>query len=158
MIRTNRQRLHPQARSRSFVGRILSLIAIAALMPSVASAFGVGGYFEFLHGDGDLDAGTSLVPNPSFETDKFGFGVVIDTNLARNRVFNYRAALGYQHSERHFDTMRLGGVDFDPGEIDGHGVAFNNAFGFGLSRGPDHRLWAGPSFRFGVDVYNGGAK
>ena len=138
------------------------MIAISTLFCAGPSlAFGVGAYFEYLHGDGELDSNlTSLfsgINDAEFEADKFGVGFALDTNLAQNRLFNYRLMIGYQKTNRDFDAVAnvpLPGSVFTLGNLDAHGFSFNSAFGFGLLRRPHLRLWAGPAIRLGVDVFD----
>jgi hypothetical protein len=121
-------------------------------IPSPSSALGLGAYFEFLHGEGEIDF--LGVEHLDFDSDKFGFGFALDTNLAQNRLFNYRLTAGYQHTDRDLDDFNLGGILSSLDNRDADGFSFNNAFGFGLWRGPQHRLWAGPAIRLAVDVFD----
>jgi hypothetical protein len=123
-----------------------------AVVPGQSSALGLGAYFEFLHGEGEVDF--LGFDDRDFDSDKFGFGFALDTNLAQNRLFNYRLTIGYQRTDRDLDDFDLIGPFADLDNLDGDGFSFNNAFGFGLWRGPRHRLWAGPAIRLGVDVFD----
>jgi len=141
--------------TRSFRFHIASLAALSlalAFAPSQSSALGLGAYFEFLRGEGEVDF--LGADDLDFDADKFGFGFALDTNLATNRLFNYRMTLGYQHTDRDLDDFNFTGLFSDIDLNDANGFSFNNAFGFGLWRGPKHRLWAGPTIRLGVDVFD----
>ncbi len=76
-------------------------------------------------------------------TKKVGVGFALDTNVAKDRLFNYRLNLGYQHSKREYDSGY---------EEDYNGFTMNHAFGFALYSSPSLRVWAGPALRMGVDV------
>jgi hypothetical protein len=125
---------------------------LVAFAPKQAFALGLGAYFEFLHGEGEVDF--LGIDDLDFDSDKFGFGFALDTNLAENRLFNYRMTFGYQHTDRDLDDSILTGFFSDIDYNDANGFSFNNAFGFGIWRGPRHRLWAGPAIRLGVDVFD----
>jgi hypothetical protein len=132
---------------------LLSLIFCLA-SPVASFATGFGAYLEFLHAEGDIDPGTSIVDDLDYDAEKFGFGFALDTNLAQNRLFNYRLSIGYQHTDREFDNLTVGNFPVTFGNIEADGLSINNAFGFGMWRGRNHRLWAGPTFRLGVDVFD----
>lgn len=132
----------------------MSIIALCAMTPIQSAAMGVGGYFEFLHGDGEIDYDLLVNEEIDFESNKFGFGVAIDSNLAKNRLFNYRGTFGYQRTNRDFDRIQFGPILLDLDDIDANGFTFNNSFGLAVSRGRTHRLWIGPSIRIAVDVFD----
>jgi hypothetical protein len=114
---------------------LLAVVGLAFAAP--AQAIGFGGYAEYGHAEGESD----LFPDSS--TDRWGLGFALDTNLAADRVFNYRLTVGYQNGKRKFD----GG-----GSIDTDGFTMNHAFGFGVVRKPGFRFWLGPAVRLSVDV------
>ena len=92
-----------------------------------AEASGFGGFFEYSRAsirDSDID----------FNTYAAGFS--LDTNVAKNRLFNYRLNVGYQWSS--FSD----------------GLSLDNVFGFGVLRNRHVRLWIGPSIRLGIDSIN----
>lgn len=112
------------------------LAGAGLLFAASAEAAGYGVYFDYGRANGEIE-------HFNYDTDKFGIGFVADTNVAKDRVFNYRFNLGYQHSEREFNSGEEG--DFN-------GLTMNHAFGFGIYRGPALRLWAGPAIRVSADV------
>ena len=68
-------------------------------------------------------------------------GLVWDTAVASDRLFNYRMNLGWER----FD------LDNKFSEKEGfRGVLLENSFGFRLDGGEAGRLWAGPQLLFGV--------
>jgi hypothetical protein len=112
------------------------LAGAGLLFAASVEAAGYGAYFEYGRAMGEIE-------HFDYDTNKFGAGFVVDTNVAKNRLFNYRFTLGYQHSKREFNNGDEG--DFN-------GVTMNHAFGFGLYRSPALRLWAGPAIRLSADV------
>lgn len=114
---------------------MLAVVGLAFAAP--AQAIGFGGYAEYGHAEGESD----LFPDSS--TDRWGLGFALDTNLAADRLFNYRLTVGYQNGKRDFD----GG-----GSVDTDGFTMNHAFGFGVIRSPNFRFWLGPAVRLSVDV------
>jgi len=140
---------------------VFSILALGLANPGESSAIGIGGYFEFGSADGELDSSNSAFGDLDYDADRYGFGVAFDTNLAQNRLFNYRVTLGYQRTDRNFNDFPFNAlpptlVSFaeDYADANGNGVVLNNAFGFRIWSGRHHRLWVGPSLRVGVDVYD----
>ncbi len=103
-----------------------------------AMAFGIGGYAT-------LGGGNTIYDFSRFEWFRtgnmknssnlaIGGGLVLDTNLANNRIFNYRLKLGGEalnvDRERSIDMSRL---------------HMQHIFGFGIVRTKVVRLWLGPS-------------
>ncbi|MBW2724455.1 MAG: hypothetical protein JRE71_08710 [Deltaproteobacteria bacterium] len=113
------------------------LLTILLSLPGVASAGGVGGYLEFWRGDQTIEFD---VVDQDFTNNRFGLGVVLDTNVARNELLNVRATAGYLRTENTVDD-------------EAHGGAFDLAVGFGLWRASDLRVWLAPVARIGVDYY-----
>ncbi len=113
------------------------LLAVLFSLPSVASAGGVGGYLEFWRGDQTIEFD---VADQSFTNNRFGLGVVLDTNVARNELLNVRATAGYVRTENTVDD-------------EAHGGALDIAVGFGLWRASDLRVWVAPVVRIGIDYY-----
>jgi len=111
-----------------------------------AQAFGIGGYFEYGKVTGEVEF--LGIDDTDFDADQYGVGVVFDTNLARNSLFNYRGTFGYRSSEHTFETS-LGDLD-----LDADGFEMNHLFGFGLIRTKRVRVFVGPAIRIGVDVFD----
>lgn len=123
-------------------------LSLLLAMPMVASAAGMGVYIPF-HltetEDIDYDSGGSYEfgYKPSA-----GFGVAFDSNIGKDKLYNYR--LGLEYSSTELDT------------IDGQTLSgtltkdtFNiiNTFGFGVLRTKTVRLWVGP--RINIQFENG---
>ncbi len=111
--------------------------------PSRRFSPGFGAYRSYGNIDGGVDD-LSFLGGQDYESDRFGLGFVMDTNVAKGGLFNYRLEVGYQHSWREFD-------DFS-GEIESDGFTINNTFGFAPSRNENVRLWMGSALRLSVDV------
>jgi hypothetical protein len=109
-------------------------------MTPQVSAIGLGGYFTAGSGSGEWDAEDEDDVESDFETDDTGsgFGFVLDTAVAKNRVFNYRLNLGFERKDYEFESG-------DTLEIDNFVVV--NDFGFGVVRTPQIRFWLGPELK-----------
>lgn len=118
----------------------VALLAILLVLPAVAGAGGVGGYLEYSRGDQKVEF--KLLPDETFTNNRFGVGMVLDTNVARDELVNIRASLGYVRTENTVDD-------------EAHGGAFDFAIGFGLWRTSALRVWAAPAVRIGIDYYDG---
>ena len=116
----------------------MSLILWTAGM---AEASGVGGYFEYGNVDGEID-------NADFDANQFGVGVIFDSNLAKDSLFNYRGTFGYRSSKHTFETF-FGDLD-----LDADGFEMNHLLGFGVVRTNFVRVFIGPAIRVGVDVFD----
>jgi hypothetical protein len=122
-----------------------SVLVAILVLTSIQSAWaiGFGAYFEYgnvfdatLEDDGfDFD----------YDEDHFGAGLSVDTNVASDKLFNYRLDLGYQRVEQDFHS--------GPG-LDGDGLVLDNAFGFGVLRNENVRLWIGPGVRLSFDFFD----
>ncbi|MBW2390885.1 MAG: hypothetical protein JRG89_20990, partial [Deltaproteobacteria bacterium] len=83
------------------------LLTILLSLPGVASAGGVGGYLEFWRGDQTIEFD---VVDQDFTNNRFGLGVVLYTNVARNELLNVRATAGYLRTENTVDDEAHGGA------------------------------------------------
>jgi hypothetical protein len=130
---------------------LLAIGGIALLLAPSARAVGLGAYFEYGYANGHLDFDDETfgydIGDLDYDTNRVGAGFVLDTNVARDRLFNYRLNVGYQRSSRHFDGLE---------DEDSNGLSLNNTFGFGFYRTPQLRLWAGPAVRINVDIFDTG--
>jgi hypothetical protein len=120
--------------------RSILLAGATWLLATSAQAVGLGVYLEYLPAGGYLE---DPPVEYDYDTNKVGVGFVLDTNVAKDQIFNYRFNLGYQHSKREYDFGFKEKYN---------GVTMNHAFGFALYTNPSLRLWAGPAIRLGVDV------
>lgn len=115
----------------------LALVSLFVLASSLASAGGMGAYLEYPRGDQEIEFDFA---DESFTNNRFGIGLVLDTNVARDELLNVRATVGYVRTENTVDD-------------EAHGGAFDLAIGFGLWRDSHFRVWAAPAMRIGVDYY-----
>jgi hypothetical protein len=122
---------------------VLSITLFILLASSTAQAVGYGPYFEYGRGIG-VQEGFGL--DFDFDENRYGVGFALDTAVARDRLFNYRLNVGYQHTQRTFDFFGI-----SP-KSKFNGVTLNNMFGFGVYRDSNVRVWLGPSIRFNADI------
>lgn len=120
----------------------LSLVVIFSFVGSDAMAVGIGLYTSYSTGSADWtaedDSGTLDFED---DTHHVGVGFILDTNLAKDSLFNYRLKLGYDKLVS--EEYRSGNKDF---EFDG--FIWDNTFGFGVLRNEMLRLWLGPQLGF----------
>jgi hypothetical protein len=148
------------------VNRIHTAAAVVAgiLIPlfcfSDGHALGLGLYFTAGGGpaelteDWDVDSDWERYDT---EGDKryFGGGFVLDTAVAKNRVFNYRLNVGLEGARYEADKIINEITDdnltdlIDDYQIDTSRLVFDNTFGFGVFRNRYVRIWLGPQLRFG---------
>jgi hypothetical protein len=117
---------------------LAALVVFASFDRAQANGYGV--YFDY---GNVFDA---EVDNFDYEEDQYGVGFSFDTNVATDRLFNYRLDAGYQHVEQDFGSF---------GTADSDGLAIENTFGFGVLRRNDLRLWVGPGIRASFDFFDG---
>ena len=123
--------------------RIVMAALLLAGLSTSAHANGYGFYFEYANiFDGEFT--DSDFPDVDYEEDHYGVGFAFDTNVAADRLFNYRMNVGYQHVEG----------DYDGFDDDGDGLSIDNAFGFGVFRNQNVRLWIGPAVRVSFDFFD----
>ncbi len=118
--------------------RLLVLFVTLSFAPGVAGAGGFGAYFEYPHGEQKIEF--DLV-DADFTNNRFGAGLVLDSNVARDELLNVRASAGYVRTENTVDD-------------EAHGGAFDLAVGFSLWRARQFRVWAAPAARIGIDYYD----
>ncbi len=71
----------------------------------------------------------------------YGGGLIIDSNVAKNKIFGYRFTAGYaEYRIKDIESKSLS----DPI----HRASMSHTFGFGLIRDEDTRFWIGPSIGF----------
>lgn len=90
-----------------------------------------------------------------FDADGFGFGMVYDSNVSQDTLFNYRLNVGYGGGEYDINAVHdtTNGFDWDmsgvSSDVDFDLFAIDNTFGFGIVRKDFMRLWIGPQVRIG---------
>lgn len=110
---------------------IVSVVLCCMILFSVKSAMaiGIGAYVDGAYNKFSVSGDGGTV-----DLDDYGFvgaGLVLDTCVAKNQLFNYRLGLGYQKD-----------VKFP--ELGTHKISMNNYFGFGVVRMQYFRWWMGP--------------
>jgi hypothetical protein len=115
-----------------------------------AGAVGLGFYVERGSGSSDWEEEDDYDNTNDFDTDdkRAGFGFVLDTNVAQDRLFNYRLQIGYEKR----DTEIKNSID----SADLKGFVMSHDFGFGVLRTRNVRLWLGPELR--LAYYTGSPK
>jgi len=130
------------------------VIAIAFFSATTAQGVGYGAYFEYARGIGQIDLPTVTVPfnEASFDRDSnlYGVGFALDTNVAGDKLFNYRMNIGYEYT-----SSEILGAGPNTSNGTSNGLNLNNMFGFGVYRGQRARVWLGPSLRLSADFLSG---
>lgn len=118
----------------------LCLVAVLGFGLSDAMAVGLGVYGGLSSGNSDWTTDDNY-GSYDFKMDSghTEAGLVLDTAVAKDRLFNYRLNLGYLKSTYKDDSG-------DKLELDG--FAMTHSFGFGVLRTENVRLWLGPQLRF----------
>jgi hypothetical protein len=124
-------------RSLCFLAAALCLCAAAH---STAHALGLGAYFT---GAGGRGAWFTPEGNEMGwrSYGQFGGGLVLDTCVARQRLFNYRLALGY---DRYSSENEIYGEDAGTVSFGMNRFSMYHTLGFGLLSTEQLRLWCGP--------------
>jgi hypothetical protein len=126
--------------------RKIFIIAFALIVISLATtsahASGLGVYLNGGFGDSDIETGPywwSVTNTYDSDLEVLSGGLVFDTNLSKDRIFNYRLELG-----RGTYTWQ----DFPAGmETELNQTVMTHDFGFGILRNKAVRLWLGPEIR-----------
>jgi len=118
----------------------VAVVFLCCFQIEQARALGMGLYVEgatggaTFSGNGNNDRDT--------DTDQhIGFGLNLDTAVAKDKLFNYRLKLGYESVDFGWDvgTVTAG--------WDCHSFVLDNTFGFAVLKRPVTRLWLGPQIR-----------
>ncbi len=130
-------------------------LSLLLTMPMVLSAAGMGVYIPLSVGQT-----MSVTDSPDNATDqdfdfKFepaaGFGIAFDTNIGKDKLFNYRLGLEFMNQE--IDTVN--GLSCTGDCSFGTRVNLVNTFGFGVLRTKKVRLWVGPRINIAYDFDTG---
>ncbi len=133
---------------KTFLFAVLCFIIIGA---REASALGFGIYGQYKTASPELNS-NYIDPDPmllGWEEDAdatrnlFGLGLLIDTAVAKDKLFNYRLQLGVA-----FGSLSIDGTQYDKsiGLTEYH---MYHSFGFGIVRTDGLRLWFGPQLGLG---------
>jgi len=138
--------------------QFLVIVVVSAVLILESQAAGIGVYYTIGSGSGNwsLEDGDDYIESyydtapMEIDVSDSGYGVVFDTNVAKNKVFNYRLCLGIEN--------RVYKLDFSPDDeiipadaftedVKINSFVIDNNFGFAFFRTPYLRLWAGPEFK-----------
>jgi hypothetical protein len=113
-----------------------------------AGATGLGFYVERAGGSGDWEREPDEDTAEDYDSDEdaTAFGFVLDTNVARDRIFNDRLQIGYEKWE---PKLKLKGSGGEGRKLELKGFAMTHDFGFGVLRTRHVRLWLGPELKLG---------
>ncbi len=142
---------------------VLALCTVCLFGATEVLATGIGPYFEYGRGSfsptvDDIEGLTDVDAN--FKADHFTIGFLLDTCTSQDKLFNYRLTVGLDIVKLNLDSIELGGLEVDAGDLlDETGWGFNmkHTFGFGILRTSAVRVWAGPSVRFYCDFFGDAA-
>ena len=121
----------------------LRLVAVTLMVgllgqARIASAVGYGISVKYGHAQGTLAEVDDEFDDLDLTAHGVEVGFVLDTNVARDRIFNYRLVGGFEYAA----TDWTGAEGFNL-----YGGSITNTFGFGIWRGPRFRLYLGPDIR-----------
>ena len=135
---------------KSCLVHLLAIVLVSAFMLSESLAMGLGGYYTFGSGSGTWTINTEGSDDNDIDTDDSGtgFGFILDTAVAKDKLFNYRLGVGMEKKEYEIDDGPTLKVD---------NFVMDNDFGFGVYRSPNFRLWLGPELKisYGTESVDG---
>lgn len=120
------------------IKQYLTFILPITLLIWTSNSFAIG--LGFTSASGNEKWSTNNTNTSDSDHDVSATGIMFDTNVAKNRLFNYR--LTYQNEENKSSN----------GSFKYEGYAIANDFGFGVFKNEWVRLWIGP--RFTTTVYD----
>lgn len=130
------------ARGRGTLAGMVLLFGVIGEEP--AEAGGIGGSFSYNRSGAELEDVDDVWADLDTETDSVGLGVVFDSNLAQDRLFNYRL-----NASLEFVDQEVGQAGLE-NQVQGTSFSFDQTFGFGFIRTPDVRVFVGPSLHLGI--------
>jgi len=99
-----------------------------------------------------------------FTLDHLTFGVLYDSAPSRDKLFNYRATLGFDIAiKTEIDSVEVPGIgDINISDLglgfdvdkNGYGFTTTHTFGFSLLRTELFKWWIGPALRLNVNYYS----
>ncbi|HSV98055.1 MAG TPA: hypothetical protein VLM75_14130 [Spirochaetota bacterium] len=130
---------------------LFTVIFFTGMFARSASALSFGIYGQYKTASAELNS-DYLDPDPMLlgweedadaERSLFGFGLLIDTAVAKDKLFNYRLQLGIATG-----SLSIDGTQYSKsiGLTEYH---MYHSFGFGLVRTDSMRLWLGPQLGLG---------
>ena len=124
-----------------FAGVVLMLGTVSG---EPASAGGIGGSLSYNRSGAELEDTDDFWVDLDTESDTVGFGLIFDTNLAQDRIFNYRLNLSLEFVDQ---EVSQAGIE---NQVQGTNFAVDQTFGFGIIRTPQIRVFVGPSLHLGI--------
>lgn len=127
-------------RRQAYGSRLVAVTLMVGLLGQarIASAVGYGLSVKYGHAQGTLAEVDDEFDDLDLTAHGVEVGFVLDTNVARDRIFNYRLVGGFEYAA----TDWTGAEGFNL-----YGGSITNTFGFGVWRGPRFRLYLGPDIR-----------
>ena len=119
--------------------RVLSPLIVVVFLLVASPVYSVG-FGLFVNGGNAKSSWDGDFINSDSDGQHLDFGFSIDTNLATDRLFNYRMELGRAYWE-------IDNVNNLSGDADLDGLMLNQDFGFGGLVSDSVRLWLGPELR-----------
>lgn len=129
-------------RTRRFASGLAGAALVLLAVP--AGAGGIGGNFSFSRSEGKVEDTDDFFADLNTSADHYELGVAVDTNLAADRLFNYRISANAQFVDQKINQTTAKKT------IQGSGFALNQIFGLGLVRTPRVRLFVGPTIHLGI--------
>ncbi len=126
---------------RFIVIQLVSLLLAVIFFTSSAMAIGLGFYLNpgIFGGEADWTREDPISSDFKKDTEHTGYGFVLDTAVAKNKLFNYRLNLGME------EFTSKGGAN--PAEYELDSFVIDNTFGFAVFKNKLVRLWVGPQIR-----------
>jgi hypothetical protein len=122
----------------------IAMFAVTFCAFSSAEAAGIGFFYSQGEKTSDWTSDWSMTTAArlSSKMEHKDFGLVFDTNLAKDRLFNYRLEFGKAEADikPFFDSA-------PPSNMKVEGLVMNHDFGFGARVAPFLRIWLGPEIR-----------
>ncbi len=124
----------------------LTIFAITIVILGAMTAKAGAGFYASGIGLREGTSGTNRYnsysyANPSNYLYGYGGGLIYDSAVALDKVFNYRLKAGY---DRYYVNIKYTSSDFKPaGRFN-----LSHTFGFGVARTEDVRVWIGPQLGF----------
>ncbi len=140
---------------KKFLFLIITVISIHVYSENTAHSIGLGAYIE-----GGGGGAFYILPSGYSERNSGQFfaggGIMFDTSVSTNTLFNYRVGFAYNWTRATTYTppeYYLVNKVITPGNLDLNQIKLVNSFGFGVIRTETIRFWLGPQLIF---FYNWG--
>ena len=126
-------------------------VSLLLAMPMMVSAAGMGIYVPFnITETEEIDNGYPTYGTTTLEYKSApGIGIAFDSNIGKDKVYNYRLGLEYHTVE----LDKVNGNAVSGGTYEKSKFNIVNTFGFGVLRTKTVRLWVGP--RINIQYENG---